>query len=448
MNLNIGHTGHTAHAGKRITRTNLTTIHPNPKKDTNPAHENRDRLKPRPTQQPQEQPQARSRPLPAADSEEAAPGEPDPVTGTVFLKSGASQMPERFLTSSRPIVSVDWAGPLFRTRDAKGSTAWRFLDELGRASILPAAAVELLEEIDGAARRAATEAAHLKAKGDTQQHRVMQATLAKIDAARNSLVARYGAETCMEAAASRVVPICGSPPRGHSFIRAVAAQLCNEHYAIVDNVLQEDEVSALAQWVRELRSRGELQRGQVAKSERASIRSDLMKWIPAEDEGLLPLQLRRCLHVLDELILGLQGCSLLRGLLSERDLRRWEIQATCYPGGGASYSRHIDNQTGSGARVLTAIMYLNPGWTVEHGGALRVYPKQPDGSMGFGGESWRGYDVEPRHNRLVVFWSDNRVPHEVMPAHAERFAISVWYGDAADIAEAKKADRPITKARP
>jgi hypothetical protein len=67
--------------------------------------------------------------------------------------------------------------------------------------------------------------------------------------------------------------------------------------------------------------------------------------------------------------------------------------------------------------------------------------------MGFDGEGWRGYDVEPLHNRLVVFWSDNRVPHEVKPAHAERFAISVWYGDAAAIAEAKEAERPIT-ARP
>ena len=38
------------------------------------------RPKPRPTQQPQEQPQARSRPLPAADSEEAAPSEPDPAS--------------------------------------------------------------------------------------------------------------------------------------------------------------------------------------------------------------------------------------------------------------------------------------------------------------------------------------------------------------------------------
>ena len=61
-----GHTRDTrdtrAHAGTRITRTNLTTIHPNPKTQTRTAAR-----KPRPTQQPQEQPQARSRPLPAAD---------------------------------------------------------------------------------------------------------------------------------------------------------------------------------------------------------------------------------------------------------------------------------------------------------------------------------------------------------------------------------------------
>ena len=60
-----------AHAGTRITRTNLTTIHSNP---TTHPHENRDRLNSRKTVSqsvsyftvpPQEQPQARSRPLPA-----------------------------------------------------------------------------------------------------------------------------------------------------------------------------------------------------------------------------------------------------------------------------------------------------------------------------------------------------------------------------------------------
>ena len=34
--------------------------------------------------------------------------------------------------TARPIVSVDWAGPQFRTVDAKGFTAWRFLEEIFR----------------------------------------------------------------------------------------------------------------------------------------------------------------------------------------------------------------------------------------------------------------------------------------------------------------------------
>ena len=72
-----GHTRDTrdtrAHAGIRITRTNLTTIHPNPKTQTRTKTATD-------STEPQEQPQARSRPLPAADSEEAAPGEPDPAS--------------------------------------------------------------------------------------------------------------------------------------------------------------------------------------------------------------------------------------------------------------------------------------------------------------------------------------------------------------------------------
>ena len=66
-----------AHAGTRITRTNLTTKHPNP---TTHPHDRATAETATDSQQSQEQPQARSRPLPAADSEEAAPSEPDPAS--------------------------------------------------------------------------------------------------------------------------------------------------------------------------------------------------------------------------------------------------------------------------------------------------------------------------------------------------------------------------------
>jgi hypothetical protein len=35
-------------------------------------------------------------------------------------------------------------------------------------------------------------------------------------------------------------------------------------------------------------------------------------------------------------------------------------------------------------------------------------------------------DVEPLANRLLVFWSDGRVPHEVLAAHSLRYAATVW----------------------
>ena len=82
--------GHTDHRDEPHKQPNPATTHPHdqtrqPKPETG---------KPRPTQQQQEQPQARSRPLPAADSEEAAPSEPDhlppPATGMrVCAKHGA-----------------------------------------------------------------------------------------------------------------------------------------------------------------------------------------------------------------------------------------------------------------------------------------------------------------------------------------------------------------------
>jgi len=70
-----GHTRDTrTHKGTRTTQTNLTTIQTHQQHATRTSA--RRPIKPRPTQEPQ----ARSRPPPAADSEEATPSEPDPAS--------------------------------------------------------------------------------------------------------------------------------------------------------------------------------------------------------------------------------------------------------------------------------------------------------------------------------------------------------------------------------
>lgn len=93
-----------------------------------------------------------------------------------------------------------------------------------------------------------------------------------------------------------------------------------------------------------------------------------------------------------------------------------EFQAALYPGNGARYVRHIDHTPMAFyKRVVTALLYLNPGWVPEHGGSVRVFT---------GDDAYT--DVEPRMDRLLVFRSTD-IGHEVLPAFAPRYALTIWY---------------------
>ena len=39
-------------------------------------------------------------------------------------------------------------------------------------------------------------------------------------------------------------------------------------------------------------------------------------------------------------------------------------------------------------------------------------------------------------NRLLLFYADVRVPHEVLPAYADRLAITLWYYDSSEVQRA------------
>ena len=85
-------------------------------------------------------------------------------------------------------------------------------------------------------------------------------------------------------------------------------------------------------------------------------------------------------------------------------------------------------------------MYLNPEWVSLHGGELRLFePFAPKHRPPL-------CDVQPLLGRLVLFYADYRVPHEVLPAHAERYAITLWYFDADERARAKRQDESGAEA--
>ena len=105
-----------------------------------------------------------------------------------------------------------------------------------------------------------------------------------------------------------------------------------------------------------------------------------------------------------------------------------------YPGGGSRFARHVDNTTQDGRRV-TMLVYLNPGWTADQGGALRLTPQ---------GDA-QGVDVYPECGRLALFYSAS-MPHEVMPTWGDRHAITLWYYDSGERAEALRRAKEAGRA--
>ncbi|XP_053122771.1 prolyl hydroxylase EGLN2 isoform X2 [Hemicordylus capensis] len=132
-----------------------------------------------------------------------------------------------------------------------------------------------------------------------------------------------------------------------------------------------------------------------------SIRGDQVAWVEGREPGCQAIG--TLMARLDELILHCAG-----KLGSYHINGRTKAMVACYPGNGMGYVRHVDNPHRDG-RCVTCIYYLNRQWDSKvHGGILQIYPEGRPAVA----------NIEPIFDRLLLFWSDRRNPHEVKPAYA------------------------------
>ncbi|KAK7882594.1 hypothetical protein WMY93_028768 [Mugilogobius chulae] len=160
-----------------------------------------------------------------------------------------------------------------------------------------------------------------------------------------------------------------------------------------------------------------------------SIRGDQIAWVEGCEPGCE--NIATLMAHIDKVIMY----SAATGQLGDCDINgRTKAMVACYPGNGAGYVRHVDNPNRDG-RCITCIYYLNKNWDVtKHGGMLQIFPEGKNVVA----------NIEPLFDRLLIFWSDRRNPHEVKPAFATRYAITVWYFDAKERAEAREKYRLAT----
>ena len=84
---------------------------------------------------------------------------------------------------------------------------------------------------------------------------------------------------------------------------------------------------------------------------------------------------------------------------------------------GDFYKRHVDAFKGEANRILTVVVYLNPGWQPDDGGELVLYTEDVEQGQ---------IRVTPAFGTLVVFLSED-FPHEVLPAQRDRYSIAGWF---------------------
>ncbi len=136
------------------------------------------------------------------------------------------------------------------------------------------------------------------------------------------------------------------------------------------------------------------------------VRSDEIRWFNGED----PLE-KAYLDWMSELRVAMNR-RLFLGLFD------YECHFSRYAP-GAFYKKHVDAFKGKSNRVLSTVVYLNPGWSVADGGQLLIYDRLQ-------GEEQVIEKVLPLMGTMVIFLSD-RVPHEVAVAKRQRHSIAGWF---------------------
>ena len=185
--------------------------------------------------------------------------------------------------------------------------------------------------------------------------------------------------------------------------------LLTRGFAVEPAYLSPTLVRALRREARDRDQRGEFSEAAIGRHanlhQNDFVRRDRTLWL----DGSTLAQLR-LLEELEQLRVEINR-ALFLGLF---DL---EAHFALYPPGGF-YKRHLDAFQGNNPRLVSVVLYLNPRWRPEHGGCLRVWP-QPDAVTPV-------LDVAPRAGTLVCFLSE-KIPHEVLAAHADRISIAGWF---------------------
>jgi SM-20-related protein len=183
-------------------------------------------------------------------------------------------------------------------------------------------------------------------------------------------------------------------------------------WCVLPGFLEREVAEELSAESRAAWEEGEFRRAGVGRGKdfvvREDVRTDHVMWLR---DGEMTVCQERYLMRLEELRVALN-----RGLFL--GLMDFEGHFAVYPEGGF-YKPHLDRHRDTSDRIVTVILYLNPGWEPGDGGELRIWttPGDREGDYRI---------IEPRLGTLVCFLAGDHW-HEVLPARKTRASITGWF---------------------
>lgn len=136
-----------------------------------------------------------------------------------------------------------------------------------------------------------------------------------------------------------------------------------------------------------------------------SVRSDRILWIDEEKNFEIKNFFNNGIKELS---------NILRFPISE-----FEAHWAFYPEETGFYGKHVDAFKQNNKRIVSMVTYFNDEWKCEDGGALRLYNNDNKGYK----------DIMPKKNTWV-FFSSEKVEHEVLKTLKPRYSMAAWFKKA------------------
>jgi SM-20-related protein len=196
-----------------------------------------------------------------------------------------------------------------------------------------------------------------------------------------------------------------------SGLETLPARIADRGWAVEPLFLGQSEVELWSLEAQASFRDGEFRRAGIGRGEgqrmQTEVREDYVRWL--DPPGASPSE-RRYFELMERLRQSLNS-ELTLGLFE------FETHLALYPP-GTRYRCHLDRFEDDDARIVSVSLYLNPEWSPDDEGFLRLYLEGP--------ESPPFEDVLPVGGTLVCFLSAE-FHHEVLPSRRERLAATGWF---------------------